>query len=101
MVGGGHYVLEEGLTRCVRAVGLLDGLLEEIAIAYAPSVGKAGFLFGEEVTVYHFKSVIAEEVVHVVEVAVATINELGVVPLLAKDRAQRKEVLVARTAYNA
>ena len=92
-----HHEVMEGLTGRMGLVGLFERPRESILVAGAPGVGEGrlfagGLLAGE---IHDPVAVGPEEVVHVVEETVATVEEGRVVTLLTQHRAERRQVFAA------
>ena len=54
---------------------------------------------GDAIAVDNLEAVILEEIIHVVEVAVTTVEKFGAVTLFVEDLAQREQIFVVWTFY--
>ncbi|HQP67654.1 MAG TPA: hypothetical protein PK072_13485 [Quisquiliibacterium sp.] len=100
VVGGGHQVQEAALPGGGDRVDAADRVVEQILVRHAPDVGEADTIGRQVAAVLHLVAVVGEEPVHVVEVAVAAVEESRLEALVAQHRAQRGELLVAGTAQH-
>jgi len=95
VVGGGHDVQEERVALAVDPVHLAQRQRVQVLVGHAPHVlAMYGGVLGNVLAVHRDVSVVAEEVVHVVEVAVAAVDELRHVAAIVEDVGQREQVLV-------
>ena len=92
----------EGLTGRMRLVGFLNRPGEGVLIAGTPGVGEGRLLTGGLLSgkIYHPVAVGPEEVIHVIEKAVAAVDEGSVVTLRAEDGAERREIFAALAAQD-
>ena len=95
-----HHEVMEGLAGRMSFVGFLDGPSEGIFVAGTPGVTEARLLAGGFLTrqIHHPVAVGPEEVVHVIEKAVAAVDESGVVTLRAEDGTEGREIFAALAA---
>ncbi len=95
MVGRGHDDREERLSSLRLCVVVAQRRVEQVFVRDAPDVLEAHRLRNLR-AVAHLESVVREEVVHVVEVAVAAVQEARAVTLLAHHRAPGGNAFIAR-----
>ena len=97
-----HHKVVEGLASRMSLVGFLNRPGEGILIAGAPGVGEGRLLTGGLLSgkIHHPVAVGPEEVVHVIEKAVAAVDESGVVTLRAENGTEGREIFAALAAQD-
>ncbi|MNL30747.1 hypothetical protein D3C87_1525020 [compost metagenome] len=83
VVGSRHDVRENGFARLRRRADLPAGQLKKIFIGYPPDVFVVDLFFRKCRPVYHPVAVVAEEITHIIEIAVTAINETGLISFAA------------------
>ena len=79
VVAGGHDLCKEGMPRTAVGIKYLQAFPEDILVADTPDVGEGHLAVRDVFPVDDLIAVMAEEVAHIVKVAVAAVDELRLV----------------------
>ena len=93
MIRGGHDEEMEGTIGLIDIVCCAQGPAIQIFVAGSPDIGKGDILPAHTAAVNNMVAIMAEIIVHVIEITVTTINKGGIVSLGPKQRTQGKGAL--------